>query len=287
MQPIGARVYGALFAVYIIWGSSYLAMRIAIEGFPPLLMAAIRHSCAGLGLFIVLVARGAKLPTLAQWRGGALTGCLLLVGGNGGVALAERSIASSLAAIVVATMPLWTAVIGIAYQAKPTRREMVGLAIGFAGVVVLSGSEGLIGGDVVAFVALCISPISWAWGSVATRRVALAPGAMGSATQMLSGGTMLFAIGLAHGDHFAAVPPLRSVIAVAYLIVLGSLVGFIAYGYLLRTTRPAFATSYAYVNPIVAIALGVMFANEMFTPRAAVATALTLLGVALMVRKRP
>jgi drug/metabolite transporter (DMT)-like permease len=153
-------------------------------------------------------------------------------------------------------------------------------------VIVLSGSEDLIGGDVVAFVALCVSPISWAWGSLATTRVALAPGAMGSATQMLSGGAMLFAIGLAHGDHFEAIPSLRSLAAVAYLIVLGSLVGFIAYGYLLRNTRPAFATSYAYVNPIVAIVLGVVFANETFTPRAAVATALTLLGVALLVRKR-
>lgn len=283
-----ARVYGALFALYIIWGSTYLAMRVAIEGFPPLLMAAVRHSCAGVVLFVVLVVRGVKLPSAAEWRGAALTGGLLLVGGNGGVSLAERSIASSFAAIVVATVPLWTAVIGMAYRTRPSGRELVGLAVGFCGVVVLNGGGDLIGGDVVAFLALVLSPIAWAWGSLATPRVRLAAGAMGSATQMLCGGAMLFVIGLLHGDRFAADPSMRSVGAIVYLVVAGSLVGFLAYGYLLRNTRPAFATSYAYVNPIVAIVLGVVFAGETFTARAGIATVMTLGGVLLlvMVRKR-
>jgi drug/metabolite transporter (DMT)-like permease len=285
-MPIAA----AMFALYVIWGSTYLAIRLAIDpdvGFPPLYMAAIRQLVAGGILYAVMRLTGAPRPTRAQWRGGFIVGALLVAGGNGGISLGERSVDSSFAAIVVASMPLWVAVIGLYYGHKPTRRELIGLCVGFSGVVVLNaGARGVIGGDPIAFAAVIASPILWAWGSVLSARIELARGPMASATQMLCGGAVLVVLGALFGEHFTQAPSAKSIGALAYLVVLGSLVAFSAYGFLLRTVRPAVATSYAYVNPIVAIVLGVAFASETISPRAIVATALTLGGVAILATKK-
>jgi drug/metabolite transporter (DMT)-like permease len=285
-MPIAA----AMFALYVIWGSTYLAIRIAIDpdvGFPPLYMAAIRQLTAGAILYAVMRVTGAPRPTRAQWRGGFIVGALLVAGGNGGISLGERSVDSSFAAIVVASMPLWVAVIGLYYGHKPTRRELIGLCVGFSGVVVLNaGARGVIGGDPIAFAAVIASPILWAWGSVLGSRIELARGPMASATQMLCGGLVLVVLGAVFREHFTAAPSAKSIAALAYLVGLGSLVAFSAYGFLLRTVRPAIATSYAYVNPIVAIVLGVAFANESVSPRAFAATALTLGGVFIIARRR-
>ncbi len=274
-----------MFSLYVIWGSTYLAIQIAVDGFPPLYMAAIRQLAAGVILYALMRLRGAPAPTRAQWRGGLIVGTLLIAGGNGGVSLAERSVDSSFAAIVVASMPLWIAVIGLYYGAKPTRREVVGLFVGFTGVVVLNAGHA-ISGDPVAFVAIIASPILWAWGSILSTRVELPRGPMASAVQMLCGGVVLVVLGAAFGEHFTAAPSAKSILALAYLVGFGSLIAFSAYGFLLRTVRPAVATSYAYVNPIVAIVLGVAFANESVSPRAFAATALTLGGVFLLARRR-
>ena len=280
-------IAGAMFSLYVIWGSTYLAIRLAIDGFPPLYMAAIRQLVAGAVLYAVMRATGAPRPTRAQWKGGFIVGTLLVAGGNGGISLGERSVDSSFAAIVVASMPLWVAVMGLYYGRKPTRRELIGLCVGFSGVVVLyAGGIGVTGGDPVAFAAVIASPILWAWGSVLGARVELARGPMASATQMLCGGAVLVVLGAAFGEHFTQAPSAKSIGALAYLVVLGSLVAFSAYGFLLRTVRPAVATSYAYVNPIVAIALGVAFAGETISPRAIVATALTLGGVAILATRK-
>jgi drug/metabolite transporter (DMT)-like permease len=280
-------IAGAMFSLYVIWGSTYLAIRLAIDGFPPLYMAAIRQLVAGAVLYAVMRATGAPRPTRAQWKGGFIVGTLLVAGGNGGISLGERSVDSSFAAIVVASMPLWVAVMGLYYGRKPTRRELIGLCVGFSGVVVLNaGGIGVTGGDPVAFAAVIASPILWAWGSVLGARVELARGPMASATQMLCGGAVLVVLGAAFGEHFTQAPSAKSIGALAYLVVLGSLVAFSAYGFLLRTVRPAVATSYAYVNPIVAIALGVAFAGETISPRAIVATALTLGGVAILATRK-
>ena len=267
-----------MFALYVIWGSTYLAIRIAVDGFPPLYMAAVRQLIAGAILYAIMRLRGAPAPTRAQWKAGLVTGALLLAGGNGGVSLAERSVDSSFAAIVVASMPLWVAVIGLCYGSRPTRRELVGLCIGFTGVVILNAG-GSISGDPVAFVAIVLSPILWGWGSLLSRRVDLPRGPMASAVQMLAGGVVLAVLGGGFGEHFTQAPSTSSLLAIAYLVVAGSLVAFSAYGFLLRTVRPAVATSYAYVNPLVAIILGVLFANEHVGWRALVATGFTLLGV--------
>jgi drug/metabolite transporter (DMT)-like permease len=280
-------VAAAMFALYVIWGSTYLAIRIAIDGFPPLYMAAIRQLTAGGILYVVMRLTGAPRPTRAQWRGGFIVGALLVAGGNGGISLGERSVDSSFAAIVVASMPLWVAVMGLYYGHKPTRRELIGLCVGFSGVVVLNaGARAVIGSDPIAFAAVIASPILWAWGSVLGSRIELARGPMASATQMLCGGAVLVVLGAAFGEHFTQTPSAKSIGALAYLVGLGSLVAFSAYGFLLRTVRPAVATSYAYVNPIVAIVLGVAFAGETISPRAIVATALTLGGVAILATRK-
>jgi drug/metabolite transporter (DMT)-like permease len=280
-MPIAA----AMLALYVIWGSTYLAIRLAIDSFPPLYMAAMRQLVAGSILYVVMRLTGAPRPTRAQWRGGFIVGALLVAGGNGGISLGERSVNSSFAAIVVASMPLWVAVMGLYFGHKPTRRELIGLCIGFSGVVVLNAGAS-IGGDPIAFAAVIASPILWAWGSVLGARVELARGPIASATQMLCGGAVLVVLGAAFGEHFTQVPSAKSIGALAYLVVLGSLVAFSAYGFLLRTVRPAVATSYAYVNPIVAIVLGVAFAGESISPRAIVATGLTLGGVAILATRK-
>ena len=279
-------VAASLVALYLIWGSTYLAIRIALEGFPPLLMAALRHLSAGAILFAVLKLRGAPWPTRRQWRGALVTGALLLAGGNGGVSLSERSVASSFAAIVVASMPLWVAVIGLRYGHRTTRREIGGLLVGFAGVVILNLGNP-ISGDPIAFIAIIASPILWAWGSILSGRLELPRGPMASAAQMLCGGAVLVVVGLAGGERLTVIASPRPVLAVGYLIALGSLVAFSAYGYLLRTVRSTVATSYAYVNPLVAIALGVLFAHEDLSARGIVATALTLGGVFVLVSNPP
>jgi drug/metabolite transporter (DMT)-like permease len=278
-------IAAAMFSLYVIWGSTYLAIAIAVDGFPPLYMAAIRQLAAGAILYAVMRLRGAPPPTAAQWRGGLIVGTLLIAGGNGGVSLAERSVDSSFAAIVVASMPLWIAVIGLRYGAKPTRRELVGLFVGFTGVVVLNVGHP-ISGDPVAFVAIIASPILWAWGSILSTRVELPRGPIASAVQMLCGGVVLVVLGAVFGERFTAAPSTKSILAIAYLVGFGSLIAFSAYGFLLRTVRPAVATSYAYVNPIVAIILGVAFANETVSARGLAATALTLGGVFIIARRR-
>ncbi len=204
----------AMFALYVIWGSTYLAIRIAIDpevGFPPLYMAAIRQLTAGGILYVVMRLTGAPRPTRAQWRGGFIVGALLVTGGNGGISLGERSVDSSFAAIVVASMPLWVAVMGLYYGHKPTRRELFGLCVGFSGVVVLNaGARAVIGSDPIAFAAVIASPILWAWGSVLGSRIELARGPMASATQMLCGGAVLVGLGAAFGEHFTQTPDRRS-----------------------------------------------------------------------------
>jgi drug/metabolite transporter (DMT)-like permease len=280
-------IASAMFALYVIWGSTYLAIRIAIrdDGFPPLYMAALRQLAAGAVLYAIMRLRGAPAPTRAEWRGGFIVGTLLIAGGNGGISLGERSVNSSIAAIVVASMPLWIAVIGLRYGSKPTRRELVGLLVGFTGVVVLNAGSS-ISGDPIAFAAVIASPILWAWGSILTTRVALPRGPMASAVEMLCGGAVLVVLGAIFGEHFTGAPSVEPILALVYLTVLGSLVAFSAYGFLLRTVRPAVAASYAYVNPIVAIVLGVLFDNEVISARALVATALTLGGVAIIASRR-
>jgi drug/metabolite transporter (DMT)-like permease len=267
----------ALAAVYIVWGSTYLAMRIAVEGLPPMLMGAVRFSIAGAILMAYLASRGHALPTVRQWIHALPVGGLLFVGGNGLVAIAEQSISSG-----IATMPLWMALLALASGERPRRREWLGLAVGFAGVVALSSGAEL-RADLGASIVLLLSPLSWAIGSLLARRLPMPSGLMAAAAQMLAGGALLFVVSAARGERWPAAAPLDALLAVIYLIVFGSLIAFTAYSWLLRHARPAVATSYAYVNPALAVLLGAALGAEQVGWATLVATPLIVAAVAVIV----
>jgi drug/metabolite transporter (DMT)-like permease len=271
----------AFAAIYLIWGSTYLAIRVAVETLPPFGMAGVRFLVAGSVLFAALWLRGAPAPTLRQWRGAAIVGGLLLLGGNGGVVVAEQWVASGLAALGVATVALWSALFAGIWGQWPKGLEWVGLAVGFAGVALLN-LEGNLRASPMGAVALLVATVSWAFGSMWSRHLELPRGLMAAAAEMLAGGVLLLVASAAVSEKVPPVPTVRAWLALAYLIVFGSWVGFSAYLYLLRRVRPAVATSYAYVNPIVAMFLGVVFAGERITPTEWLAMPVILAGVALV-----
>jgi drug/metabolite transporter (DMT)-like permease len=281
--PLG--VVFSLFALYIIWGSTYLVIRFALIGFPPFLMAAIRFLIAGGSLYGFLRWRGAPSPTRAQWIGAGLVGLLLLAGGNGGVTFAEQWVSSGLAAVWVATMPIWAALFSGLWGKWPNRIEWAGLLLGFIGVGLLN-LEGNLRANPLGAIALTIATVCWALGSVWSRYLTLPTGPMSSAAQMLAGSASLFILSLISGERLTAMPGAQSLLAVLYLVVFGSLIAFSAYGYLLRHTRPTLATSYAYVNPAVAVFLGVWLGGESITGIGVFAMVVILGGVALVAAGR-
>ena len=275
----------ALVSLYFIWGSTYLAIRVALESYPPFLMAAVRFIAAGGVLYAFLRWRGMAAPTRAQWLNAAATGAMLLGLGNGLVCFAEQSVASGLAAVAVASMPLFAAMFGGLYGAWPSRLEWAGLAVGFAGVILLNLGGSMAGAPVGA-IALVIAAAAWAFGSVWSKRRNMPPAAMNTAAQMLTGGVVLLVFALSIGERWPASPTVEASLAVVYLAVAGSLIGFTAYLYLLNTVRPALATSYAYVNPPVAVMVGVAFGGEVVHSLDVVAMVVILVGVGLIALAR-
>jgi drug/metabolite transporter (DMT)-like permease len=275
-------IWLALLAVYIVWGSTYLAIRFAIEDLPPFLMASIRFLVAGGLMYVFLRLRGEPNPTRKEWGAAAIVGILLLVGGNGMVSLAEQWVASGLAALAIATTPIFAALFAGLWGKWPTGREWLGLGVGFIGVILLN-LEGDMRANPFGALALLFATASWALGSVWSRYLPMPKGAMGSATEMLAGGAVLLVLGLGTGEQITQMPGLRSFFALLYLIFFGSILAFTAYSYLLRRVRPSLATSYAYVNPVVALALGVGLAGEQITLFGLIAMPIILLGVAIVV----
>jgi drug/metabolite transporter (DMT)-like permease len=283
--PSTAVVLLALLAVYTIWGSTYFAIRVALESLPPFLTAGVRFLVAGSLLFTGLRLSGAALPSRLEWRNAAAIGALMLVGGNGGVVFAEQQVASSIAALAVATSPLWVILFTGFAEGWPHRMEWAGLAIGFLGVVLLN-LEGDLRANPAGALALLVSQLTWSFGATLNRRLALPAGLMAAAAEMLAGGAMLVLLGLALNEGFAAPPSARSLAALGYLIAFGSIVGFSAFNYLIRNVRPAVATSNAYVNPVVAVLLGVGLGGERIGPLGGTAMATILTGVLLVVLAR-
>jgi drug/metabolite transporter (DMT)-like permease len=275
----------ALVSLYFIWGSTYLAIRVALESYPPFLMAAVRFIAAGGVLYAFLLWRGMAAPTRAQWRNAAATGAMLLGLGNGLVCYAEQSVASGLAAVAVASMPLFAAMFGGLYGAWPARMEWAGLAVGFAGVILLNLGGSMASAPLGA-IALVVAAAAWAFGSVWSKRRDMPPAAMNTAAQMLTGGVLLLVFALAIGERWPAAPTPSASLALVYLAVAGSLIGFTAYLYLLNTVRPALATSYAYVNPPVAVMFGVMLGGEIVGSFDVVAMVVILAGVGLIALAR-
>jgi drug/metabolite transporter (DMT)-like permease len=276
-----------LFALYVIWGSTYLGIRFALESYPPFLLAGMRFLGAGLAMYAFLRLRGVRPPTRRQWRNAAVTGVLLLLGGNGLVCFAEQSVSSGIAAVAVASMPLFAAVFSGLYGAWPNRRETVGLLVGFLGVVVLNLGSGLAGSRLGAL-ALIVAAMSWAFGSVWSKRQDMPAGPMNTAAQMLCASVALLLVGFASGEHLPAHPTARATVAVVYLAVFGSIVAFSAYLYVLKHARPALATSYAYVNPPVAVLFGLLLAGEHVGPFDLAGMAIILVGVGVItLAKKP
>ncbi|MFN3311048.1 MAG: drug/metabolite exporter YedA, partial [Thermomonas sp.] len=236
---------------------------------------------AGALLFALLRWRGLPAPTPAQWRNAAVLGALMLVLGNGMVNLAETTVSSGLAAVTVASAPLWMAVFAGLRGERPTRSEALGLGIGFAGVVWLSTGSRLTGAP-LGLVALLLASVSWSFGSIWSRGRDLPSPFMSAAAQMLCGGVLMLAAGLALGERLHGLPTLHAIGAFWYLVVMGSLVGFSAYIWLLHHVRPALAGSYAYVNPAIAVVLGAWLAHERFGARELVAMAVILAGVVIL-----
>lgn len=288
--PRGLLVAAALCAVYLVWGSTYLGILIALEGYPPLLMAGLRFVAAGALMYAVLRLRGVPPPTPDQWRSLLVMGICLLLLGNGLVCVAEQEVSSGLAAVAVASVPLWIGLFSSLRGLRSTRMEWAGLAIGFVGVLWLFAGSSL-AATPRGLVALLIAPVAWAFGSVWSRGRELPAPFMSAAAQMLAGGAVLLAVGLALGERLDAVPPPRATLALVYLMVFGSILAFSAYIWLLQHVRPALAGSYAYVNPVIAVALGALFAGERFGTHDLGAMAVILAGVMAInlarVRARP
>ncbi|MGF6204742.1 drug/metabolite exporter YedA [Pseudomonas frederiksbergensis] len=272
----------AFFALYVIWGSTYLVIRIGVEYWPPLLLAGIRFVIAGTLMYAFLRWRGAPAPTWAQWKAAGIIGILLLACGNGGVSVAEHmGVASGVAALAVATVPLFTLLCGYFWGARNTRLEWAGIALGLIGIAMLNLGSNLQSSPLGA-VLLIFAAASWAFGSVWSKHLPLPQGAMASAVEMLVGGVALLIGSAVSGEHLEAMPPIEGWAALAYLTFFGSIIAFNAYMYLLKNVRPAAATSYAYVNPAVAVLLGIVFVGETIGIEEAIAMAVIISAVVLI-----
>ena len=292
---LGAGVWGALAVVYLVWGSTYFFIKVAIESIPPFLMASVRFLAAGGLLYGWSIGKGAARedrPTPRQWLSALLIGGALLLGGNGGVVWAEDlGVPSGIVALLVATAPLWMASIEWAiFGVRLGWQAVAGLALGFGGLILLlgapsGGENGLFGAVVVVLAALC-----WASGSLYARRARMPQRPLvATAMEMLAGGALLAIVAAATGElgqvHLARVT-MASWLALSYLTVFGSLVAFTAYTWLLRKTRITVASTYAYVNPMIAVLLGALFLDERVKGLTLVAGAVIVLAVALIVSAR-
>ena len=289
-----AMVWLALGIVYVVWGSTYLAIRVAIRTIPPFLMASTRFVVAGAVLLAVAARSGDRDGDRLGWRqvgSASLVGVLLLAGGNGGVVWAEQHVSTGVVALLIATVPLWILAIGaVAFGKRARRQEVAGLVLGFAGLALLIGMPGAGRLDPAGAAVAAVAALSWATGSVLAGRLPLPKRVLvGTSIEMLAGGVVLAAAGLATGEAGRLHPSAfstSSVLGLAYLIVFGSVVAFTAYQWLLQNARITLVSTYAYVNPVVAVLLGLAFLDEPLTPRTLVAGAVILGAVAMIVTAR-
>ncbi|CCK15014.1 Permease of the drug/metabolite transporter (DMT) superfamily [Cronobacter universalis NCTC 9529] len=273
---------GALFALYIIWGSTYFAIAIGVKSWPPFMMAGVRFLCAGVLLLTYLLATGHKLPARRQMLNAALIGVLLLAVGNGFVTVAEHQhVPSGIAAVMVATVPLFSLIFSRFFGIQTRKLEWLGVAIGLAGIVLLN-SGGNLNGNPWGALLILIGSLSWAFGSVYGSRIELPKGMMAGAIEMLAAGLVLMAASLLTGERMTVMPDLSGFLAVGYLALFGSVIAINAYMYLIRNVSPAVATSYAYVNPVVAVLLGTGFGGESLSQMEWIALGVIIVAVLLV-----
>ncbi|WBY01728.1 drug/metabolite exporter YedA [Ramlibacter tataouinensis] len=276
----------ALLACYLVWGSTYLAIRLALASFPPFFQMGTRFLCAGALLAGWVALRGGAWPTARQWAHAGVVGTLMLGLGMGLTASAEQHVGSGLVAAFIAVVPLLVGLWGLLFGQRPGRLEIAGMAVGLAGVLLLMRGASF-GASPQALASIGAATLAWSLGSVlSTTRLPPAPGAAGFASQMLCGGVVLMAASMALGERPQWPPQPLAVAAWVYLVVAGSLVAFSAYLYLLAHASPALATSYAFVNPVIALLLGVTVGAEAVSASEWGACAVVLAGVVLIVRGR-
>jgi drug/metabolite transporter (DMT)-like permease len=274
----------ALFACYVVWGSTYLAIRFALESFPPFFQMGTRFLTAGVLLAAWVLWRGGPLPTALQWRNALIVGTLMLGGGMGLTASAEVHIGSGLIAAFIAVVPMLVCAWGLLFGKRPNRLELAGMVVGLSGVLLLVRGASFASAP-LGIACIAGATLAWSLGSVlSTTRTPLAAGASGFASEMLCGGAVLMLISLALGEKPSWPATPLALAAWAYLVVFGSLIAFSAYLYLLAHASPALATSYAFVNPLIALFLGVIFAGEVVTGGEWMACGVILLGVFLIYR---
>ena len=296
--PRDGRVWLGLLTLYLVWGSTYLGIAIAVETIPPFLMAGVRFLSAGLLLLAWSMAREGRSfvpPTRREWRDSAVVGALLIGGGMGMVAFGEQTVPSGITALLVAMMPVWVAVFGrIFFGERLPRMAVAGIVVGFVGVAILIGPSALGGQgalEPIGLAAILISPIAWASGSLFASHRAELPRRplVATGVQMVVGGALLLVAGVATGEigqlHLETISR-DSVLALLYLTVVGSLVAYTTYGWMLRVAPLPFVSTYAYVNPVVAVILGFVIAGEVIEPRTIVAGAVIVFAVALIITAR-
>ncbi len=280
------KVWVALLALYIVWGSTYLAIRFSVETIPPFLHAALRFLISGAILYIWRRAAGDPAPTAGNWKSTAIVGAALLLGGNGLVAWAEQSVPSGIAALMISTSPFWLVLFEAlrAGGTRPTWQAVVGLIAGFGGVFILIGPAEITGTEAsyntFGIILLLFAPLFWSMGSIYAKGADMPKSTLlSTGMQMLTGAVALFIVSLAKGElngfSFGQVS-LRSWLGLTYLITFGSLVGFVSYGWLLHNAPISLMSTYAYVNPVVAVLLGSLLADEPLNGRILVATAIII-----------
>jgi drug/metabolite transporter (DMT)-like permease len=284
---VDIRLALSLAAVYVIWSSTYLVMKLAVVEMPPLLMAGVRFVAAGFVMLVIAMRRGVAFPKARDWLRVLPIGALLFLGGNGFVSIAQQSLASGGAAVVCAMMPIWVGVFGVITGEKPSKREWLSLGIGFVGILVLMGGPSL-AGETHHIVLIIFAPVCWGLGSVMARRLPASVGGdpfMLPAMEMLTGGAVLAMVGAIRGERMPLDASVSAWAALAYLTVFGSLVAFTAYNWLLRNARPTVATSYAYVNPVLAVLLGAVLTGEPLGITTVLANVLIVVAVMLALRR--
>jgi drug/metabolite transporter (DMT)-like permease len=286
MLGLSPLIVACLAATWLVWGSTYLAIKYALISFPPFFQMGTRFIVAGALLLAWMRWRGKPMPTRVQWRNALVCGALMLGGGMGGTAVAETSVGSGLVVAFIAVLPLMIALVNLCYGVKPGRMEAAGIAVGLAGVLMLTQGasfQASLGG----LVAVTVACLTWSIGSVLSQRtLPLAPGAMGFASEMLCGGAVLMALSALAGETPSWPPAPVAVGAWVYLVVFGSLIAFNAYMVLLARASAGLASSYAFVNPVIAMLLGVAIAGEVVTGFEWAAVAVVLAGVVLLVGSR-
>jgi drug/metabolite transporter (DMT)-like permease len=286
MKQLSPLILWCLAATWLVWGSTYLAIRFALVSFPPYWQMGSRFVIAGAGLMAWCKWRGATLPTRVQWRNALIIGSLMLGMGMGNAARAEMTIASGLVVAFIAITPTTITLFNLCYGLRPTRIEVLGILIGLAGVLMLVSGDGF-SASRTGLLAIAIANIGWSLGSVVSQRQCkLAPGAVGFASEMIAGGAVLLIMSRLSGETPSWSPEPRALVAWVYLIVFGSLIAFNAYMVLLSRTSASLASSYTFVNPVVAMILGVTFGGEVISAFEWLAALVIIVAVVLLMLGR-